>query len=141
MSTSASLPVIITQDEDFTTPPTMAKSSNVNSNRTPNLFPAGITPRRSIQVDLWGKPVPPSKLKVKVKSYKKRNGTSVSKYSRDRKEMVTLKAPKPRISFKELFKSGDSCTDSINLAHSIYFDEMRSVIQSVGKTAAHLIGK
>ena len=43
---------------------------------------ACITPKNCVQVDLWGKKVPASKLKIKVRSYRKRNGTAVSKYSR-----------------------------------------------------------
>ena len=95
---------------------------------------ACITPKNCVQVDLWGKKVPASKLKIKVRSYRKRNGTAVSKYSRKSVNKLAFKPKKTQVSFKDLNACNNSCPDSIKLAHSLYFEELRSSIHSVGKT-------
>ena len=89
--------------------------------------------KRVVQVDLWGKPVPHSKLKKKVRvgSYRKGNGSSVRKYSRKMFGPSIQKAPlEPRVSFKRLIGSGNQA--SVNLAHSMYVDNLRSELRSVG---------
>ena len=135
---SSLAPAIITQDDDETLtmaqPPVPSKKPTTHS---PSLFP-----KKVVQYNLHGKPVPASKLKVKVKSYKRRNGTLVKKYSRKTSQKTFLKTPNPRITFKKLHNSVNSCAKSINLAHSIYIEELRSSIYSVVKPeSSHSVTK
>ena len=127
-------PAIITQEEDdaltMAQVPVPPKKSTTHS---PSLFQ-----KKVVQYDLHSKPVPASKLQVKVKSYQKRNGTSVKKYSRKTSQKTFLKFANPKINFKKLHSAQDSCAKSINLAHSIYIEELCSTIYSVGKTDSNL---
>ena len=77
-------------------------------------------------------------LKTKVKSYKKRSGVTVSKYSRKKGgSSVGLKAaPTPRICFNRLTESLDSCKASVNLAHLLHVEEIQASIHRVGKPSS-----
>ena len=126
-------PAIITQDEvDCLTMTSSNESSQANS--VDNKTRVSPISRKLVQRDLHGNPVPASKLKIKVKSYRKRNGTLVKKYSCKTAGKATTKPSNPKIMFKTLLKSGNSCKKSIDLAHSLYVQELRSSISSVGKS-------
>ena len=101
-------PAIITQDEvDCLTMTSSNESSQANSvDNKPQVPPIS---RKLAQRDLHGNPVPASKLKIKVKSYRKRNGTLVKKYSRKTTGKSTTKPSNPKIMFKTLLKPGNSC--------------------------------
>ena len=94
---------------------------------------AHFPPKRCVQVDLPGRRVPISKLKTHVRPYKRRNGTSVSRYSRKTTSRIAQKPTQTKISFKNLSNAVGSCTNSLNLAHSLYVDELTNSIRLFGK--------
>ena len=132
---SSTSPAIITQDEDNSM--AMAVSSNSVHHPKTNLI-VPVPSKKLVQRDLHGNPVPASKLKIKVKSYKKRNGTLVKKHSRRTVDKAPTKHSNPKIFFKKLSKSKDICRDSVNLAHSLYVEELRSSIYCVGKSKSKI---
>ena len=127
-------PAIITQDDDLCS--TMAKPKEP-SRPTPvkNSLQLPLFPKKLVQHDLHGNPVPASKLKTKVKSYKKQNGTLVKRHSRKTVDKSIRKTRSRKVLFQSLSKSAGHCKKSLNLAHSLYVEELRSSIYSVGKTA------
>ena len=115
----------------------MAVSSNSVHHPKTNLI-VPVPSKKLVQCDLHGNPVPASKLRIKVKSYKKHNGTLVKKHSRRTVDKALTKPSNPKIFFKKLSKSKDICRDSVNLAHSLYVEELRSSIYCVGKSKSKI---
>ena len=136
--TMSSLPHYITQDDEYECA-TMAKPIPTPSDNSEDSCPSikstsfvSSTSKKFFQINMFGKRVCPSKLKTKVKSYRKRNGTLVKKYSRKQPSETTAATKPPPVLFKRL-KMSTSCKDSVDLAHSLYIDELRASIRSVGK--------
>ena len=134
----SSLPHYITQDDqpesvtmtEQETPPVQdTELVHPSSGRSNTSVPA----KKLVQVDFFGRKVCPSKMKVKVRSYNRNNGTRVRKYSRKQSSGPTKKTRSAPLSFKKLM-STTSCKDSVDLAHSLYIDELRASIRSVGKS-------
>ena len=83
---------------------------------------------------MFGKKVCASKLKVKVKSYNRRNGTRVRRYSRKQPSESPKNVPPKIISFKKLLAAPGSTRESVNLAHSLYIKDLQESIHNVGKS-------
>ena len=83
---------------------------------------------------MHGRRVCPSKLKIKVKSYRKKNGSLVKKYARKVPLLSSFIRSPPQVSFKDL-TSTSACKDSVDLAHSLYVDELCALIRSVGRSS------
>ena len=85
-------------------PPIVPSKSTVSSTVAQSKKSSYVPSRKCYQTDLLGKWVPTGTLKIKVKSYNKRNRISVAKYCRKKGgPCVALKtASTPRICFKRL---------------------------------------
>ena len=90
---------------------------------------------RIVQIDLWGKPVLPSRLRMRswVSSYKKKSGFMVRPHFRQKDDCVVTRPSTPRVSSKKLTGADAACQESVNLAHSLYVENLRAEIRSVGQ--------
>ena len=143
MSFSNSSPAVITQlDHDDPIDSGSSKMTDTPpvTQHKKSLSLTGYVPsKKCYPIDLHGKRVSASALKTKVRSYKKRNGVTVSKYSRKkgRSSLASKVASTPKICFKRLSKSANSCKASVDLSHSLYVEEVKASIHLVGKPSSH----
>ena len=123
----SSFPAIITQDaeDDLTMAvPKIAvpKSSpeSISSPDSSKLIP-DIKKKKLVQQSMFGKPLPHFKLKVRVCSYKKKDGTLVKKHTRG---MTSKKSKNPllqkRISFKHCNNGKHTLKETVDLVHSLH---------------------
>ena len=123
----SSFPAYITQDEE-----TLMTMANSNVEEKAETVTMKCAPKKLIQRDLHGNPVPDSFFKIKVSSYKKKNNKQVAKYSRKRPKKGQTKSVN-KVSFKHLTSSNEACQKSVNLAFSLYLSDIKDEIKSIGR--------
>ena len=123
----SSFPAYITQDEE-----TLMTMANSNVEEKAETVTMKCAPKKLIQRDLHGNPVPDSFFKIKVSSYKKKNNKQVAKYSHKRPKKGQTKSVN-KVSFKHLTSSNEACQKSVNLAFSLYLSDIKDEIKSIGR--------